>query len=109
MTEFLSERMKKVGLEVEQPEGEKDRYNVIGRLRGSGEGQSLILNGHVEHNMVGEGWTKDPFGAVIEDGWKYILTHPAGYLALANTSKAVSVPRAILRLATVMYPPGVGR
>ena len=88
MTEFLSERMKKVGLEVELREVEKDRYNVIGRLRGSGEGQSLILNGHIEHNMVGEGWTKDPFGAVIEDGWLYGFVHMkaanAAFLAAAE-------------------------
>ena len=44
--------------------------NVVGVLRGSGGGKSIILNGHID--VVPEGdktkWSHDPFSGVIEDG-----------------------------------------
>lgn len=49
------------------------RPNVVGILEGSGGGRSLILNGHVDTVTVepeGE-WTKNPFGAEIEDDRMY--------------------------------------
>lgn len=51
----------------------RGRPNLVGILRGSGGGRSLILNGHVDTVTVeprGE-WTKDPFGAEIEGGLMY--------------------------------------
>lgn len=44
--------------------------NVVGVLRGSGGGKSIILNGHID--VVPEGdrtkWSHDPFSGLIEDG-----------------------------------------
>lgn len=51
----------------------RGRPNLVGLLRGTGGGRSLILNGHVDTVTVeplGE-WTRDPFGAEIEDGLMY--------------------------------------
>lgn len=51
----------------------RNRPNVVGVLRGTGGGRSLILNGHVDTVTVeprGE-WTRDPFGAEIVDGLMY--------------------------------------
>ncbi len=51
----------------------RDRPNVVGVLRGTGGGRSLILNGHIDTVTVepaGE-WTRDPFGAAIENGLMY--------------------------------------
>ena len=51
----------------------RDRPNVVGTFRGSGGGRSLILNGHIDTvtiEPIGE-WTRDPFGAEIEDGLMY--------------------------------------
>lgn len=48
----------------------RNRPNVVGRLRGSGGGRSLILNGHIDTVTVeprGD-WRHDPFGAQIEAG-----------------------------------------
>jgi len=47
----------------------KNRPNVVGRLKGSGGGRSLILNGHVDTVTVEprEQWNADPFGAEIRD------------------------------------------
>lgn len=51
----------------------RERPNVVGRLRGSGGGRSLILNGHIDVVTVEprEAWTRDPFGGDIEDGRLY--------------------------------------
>jgi acetylornithine deacetylase len=73
LAEFFAETMAGMGLEVKLPEVEPGRPNAIGVLRGAGGGQSLMFNGHLDHNMVCEGWTKDPFSAVVEDGWLYAL------------------------------------
>ena len=47
----------------------KNRPNVVGRLKGSGGGRSLILNGHIDTVTVEprEQWSADPFGAEIRD------------------------------------------
>jgi acetylornithine deacetylase len=50
-------------------------FNTIGRVKGTGGGPSLLFNGHMDHNPVSDGWTKDPFGGVVEDGWIYGFVH----------------------------------
>jgi acetylornithine deacetylase len=51
----------------------KGSPNVVGLLRGSGGGRSLILNGHID--VVPEGdiawWDSDPYEAVVKDGKVY--------------------------------------
>ena len=51
----------------------RDRPNVVGVLRGTGGGRSLILNGHVDTVTIEprEAWTRDPFGAELEGGMMY--------------------------------------
>ncbi|MBI2183672.1 MAG: M20/M25/M40 family metallo-hydrolase [Thaumarchaeota archaeon] len=73
--EYLTSTMKNLGLESFLQEVEPGRPNAIGRARGKGGGNTLILNGHIDHNMVVEGWTKDPFAAVVENGWLYGFVH----------------------------------
>ncbi|MDH3738704.1 MAG: M20/M25/M40 family metallo-hydrolase, partial [Alphaproteobacteria bacterium] len=51
----------------------RDRPNVVATFRGAGGGRSLILNGHIDTVTIeptGE-WTRDPFGAEIENGLMY--------------------------------------
>ena len=48
------------------------RPNVSAHLRGSGQGRSLVLSGHVDTVPVGSGgWTKKPFGGEIEGNRLY--------------------------------------
>lgn len=56
-----------------RPEHTEDypRVNVIGRARGGGARPRLHLNGHFDVVPPGEGWTVDPFGAVVRDGRLY--------------------------------------
>jgi acetylornithine deacetylase len=49
------------------------RPNVVGVLRGSGEGRSLILNGHIDTVEIGDenAWRFPPLGGEIVDGRLY--------------------------------------
>jgi acetylornithine deacetylase len=49
------------------------RPNVVGVFKGTGGGRSLILNGHIDTVTIqpSDEWTRDPFGAEIEDGRMY--------------------------------------
>lgn len=49
------------------------RPNVVGILRGGGQGRSLILNAHVDTVETGDAaaWTVDPLGGEVRDGRLY--------------------------------------
>jgi len=51
----------------------KGRPNVVGILKGTGGGRSLILNGHIDTVTVEprDQWVSDPFGAKIKEGKMY--------------------------------------
>ena len=87
---YLADYLKGMGLEVdawvpdlaemkEHPsyiEPDTDyagRPNVVGTLKGSGEGRSLLFNGHVDVIPAGpaEAWITPPFGAEIKEGRLY--------------------------------------
>lgn len=65
---FLAEKMKACGLDVQMQEVEKDRPNIIGTLKGSGTGPTLLIEGHTDVVALGDEkkWTVDPFGGKIE-------------------------------------------
>ena len=48
-------------------------YNVIGRLRGSGGGHSLVLNGHLDvvPSTPDEHWTHDPWAGDVDGKFMY--------------------------------------
>lgn len=47
--EFLGGEFERLGMEVKYQEVEEGRPNVIGTLRGSGDGPTLMFNGHMDH------------------------------------------------------------
>lgn len=59
-----------LGLDVVETAVEPGRNNVRITLEG-GTGPGLLLLGHTDVVPVGEGWTKDPFGGVVDDGRIY--------------------------------------
>ena len=77
--EFIAERLKKRGFEVELIRGEgtpgdNDRYprvNVIARFDGRSPGPTVHFNSHIDVVEAGEGWTVDPFAGVVKDGRVY--------------------------------------
>jgi len=87
---FVSKHMKEIGLKVDVWEtdwealkkhpgyrpvqrGYEGRPNIVGVLKGTGGGRSLLLNGHTDVIPVGggEGWSDDPWSARIKDGRVY--------------------------------------
>jgi acetylornithine deacetylase/succinyl-diaminopimelate desuccinylase-like protein len=75
LADHLANYMSDVGLDVEMMDvthpakpGQRTRQ-PIGRLRGTGGGPSLMLNGHMDPGVEMSGWTVDPYGAKFEDGW----------------------------------------
>jgi succinyl-diaminopimelate desuccinylase len=58
------------GFEVEIDQFADERANVIGRRRW-GLGPTLLLNGHMDVQPPGQGWTLDPFGGRVTDGRLY--------------------------------------
>ena len=75
LADHLANYMADAGLDVEMMEvthpgkpGKRTRQ-PIGRLRGSGGGPSLMLNGHMDPGVEMSGWSVDPYAAKFEDGW----------------------------------------
>ncbi len=61
--------MQGLGLDARLQEVEPGRFNAIGVLPGTGGGRSLMLNGHIDTNPVGIGWTVDPFSGLVREGF----------------------------------------
>jgi acetylornithine deacetylase len=108
---FFVEAMRSAGLEAElQPVPASAHmgasYNAIGRW-GRGEGASLMLNGHLDHNPVCDGWTKDPYAAAVENGWLYGFVHMkaacAAYVAAVEAVRraGLGTPHGAVALALV--------
>jgi len=75
LADLLAEYMADLGMDIEMMEvvhpsgsGKKSRQ-PIARLKGSGGGPTLMLNGHMDPGVEMSGWSVDPYGAKFEDGW----------------------------------------
>ncbi|MGY5801538.1 M20 family metallopeptidase [Rhizobium hainanense] len=72
LARIMARQMEAIGLQSElQPFDNGDRFNAIGRLKGTGGGKSLLFNGHLDTNPVTEGWTVDPWGGLVDDKFIY--------------------------------------
>ncbi|MBM7603759.1 acetylornithine deacetylase [Metabacillus crassostreae] len=88
--EIVIETIKKIGLEIDiwEPDGMqlqthpffacdrnefKESPNVVGILKGSGGGRSIILNGHIDVVPAGDvsQWADDPFSGKVVEGKLY--------------------------------------
>lgn len=70
---FVADYLARLGAAVDLFEVYPGDPDVVGTLRGSGGGRSLLLNGHVDVAEVGleADWRHPPFAAVVEDGRLY--------------------------------------
>lgn len=76
---FIGARLKQCGFEVDYvpasdlPEHTPahPRINVVGLRRGTRQRPLVHFNGHFDVVPPGEGWTVDPFGAIVRDGRIY--------------------------------------
>ena len=75
IADLYANTMSDIGLDVEMMEvahptnPAKKSRQPIGRLRGTGGGPTMMLNGHMDPGAEMSGWTVDPLGAKFEDGW----------------------------------------
>lgn len=94
LAEFMAEKLRSWGVdEVELVESMPGRPSVGGRIKGTGGGRSLILNGHLDIYETSPDWTRDPFGPQVEDGKVY----GAGIADMkAATTAALAVMRRIM-------------
>lgn len=89
--EFIVSKLQEWGFQPERQSVEKDRFNVICRLKGEGEGPSILFNGHIDTQKT-EGMTIDPFSAELKDGRVYgrgSADMKAGLAAIMSAFKAV--------------------
>ncbi len=126
---LVSARFEGLGLEVEtlsllpiglRPEHEfaseemidmSERVSVMGRLRGTGGGKSMLFFGHPDPEPMTEesmaGWTRDPFAAEVDQGRLYgwgVADDLAGVAimaeALAAVLESMGTPRGDILLAS---------
>ena len=94
LAEFFADRLTAWGCEqVELVESRPGRPSVGARLRGSGGGRSLVLNGHLDIYELSEDWTRDPFAAALENGKVYgagIADMKAGTAAAAAALRRIA-------------------
>jgi len=77
MAEYMRAAFQKLGLKITWQQVEDARANVIGRLEGSGNGQCLMFNGHMDTSNTGDENFLTGIGykprAVVKDGMIYGL------------------------------------
>ncbi|MHC1710946.1 MAG: M20 family metallopeptidase [Solidesulfovibrio sp.] len=66
VSEVIAAEMTRLGFDAVETDA---MHNVVGRLRGTGDGPSLLLNGHMDH--AAEGDMVAPHDATIIDGHPY--------------------------------------
>lgn len=92
-----------LGFEVERHKVPQDLVEKVGMISASnlivrhrfGPGPTIALNAHGDVVAPGEGWSVDPYGAVIKDGWMY------GRGVATSKSDFVSYAYALLALMSL--------
>ena len=89
---FLGDYLGQRGYEVELQEVEPGRFQTVARLRGSGGGKSLMLNGHIDIDPLAMGWKRDPWTPSIEGDLIFgagIRNMKSGVASLVTAAEAV--------------------
>ena len=63
---FLHGFFQRQGFESALQEVDPGRFQTIARLKGTGGGKSLMLNGHIDIDPIPSGWVRDPWTPTIE-------------------------------------------
>ncbi len=69
IADYVADVLSALGLEVKRYEPEAGRVSVVGRLPGTGNGRSLMLNAHLD--TVSATGMAEPFSGAIRDGKLY--------------------------------------
>ena len=85
---YLSDR----GYEVELQEVEKGWFQTVATLKGSGQGTSIMFNGHLDINPLATGWTRNPFDPWVEGNRLYgagIRNMKSGVASMIHAADAI--------------------
>ncbi|MEM7336625.1 MAG: ArgE/DapE family deacylase [Chloroflexota bacterium] len=88
--DYIAQALRQLGLDVEIEELAPSRVNVIGTLKGAGNGRSLMLNGHMD--TVNTDDMIQPFSGEIRDGNLYgrgALDMKGSLAAMLAVTKAI--------------------
>lgn len=69
--DYIFDLLSSLDVPVIKKEVLPDRFNVMAKIQGETDDPALIYICHMDTVTVGEGWTKEPFGAEIFDGKIY--------------------------------------
>jgi acetylornithine deacetylase/succinyl-diaminopimelate desuccinylase-like protein len=93
--EWLEALLRGAGLETRVVAADRERPNLVARLRGEGVAAPLLLQGHVDVvSTSGQRWAHPPFSGVLADGYVW------GRGALDMKSGVAMMVAAVLRVAT---------
>jgi len=112
--ERAAELLEELGFKVERHPVPEDVVRANGMIsatnlvvrRRFGEGPVVALNAHGDVVPPGEGWTKDPYGAEIVDGWMYgrgVAVSKSDFAIYAFALLALEPVRASLRGAVELH------
>jgi acetylornithine deacetylase len=95
LAEFIAAEMRRSGAfdEVFLQAVVAGRPNVIGVVRGEGDGPNVVLNGHMDTLAALGEWSRDPYAPEVRDGWMYglgLLDMKAGVAAMVEAARAVA-------------------
>jgi len=100
LARFVARSMSAMGIETALRDCLPGRPGVVGRLRGSGRGPSLMLLAHLDVPSLVPGWRRDPFKPTVERGRVYgagVRDMKAGLAAMAIAMRAVREARVPLQ------------
>ncbi len=71
LARWVASYLRAGGYEVELQEVEPGWFQTVAILKGSGQGRSLMFNGHLDVNPLATGWTRNPFHPWVEGNKLY--------------------------------------
>lgn len=89
---FLGDFLGQRGYQVQLQEVEPGRFQTIAVLKGSGGGKSLMFNGHIDINPLGQEWKRDPWTPTVDGDRLYgagIRNMKGGVAAMIEAAEAI--------------------
>lgn len=100
VAKFLEGFFQERGYQVDLQEVEPGRFQTIATLPGSGDGCSLMLNGHTDINSLTRRWTRDPWTPTVEGDRLYghgIQNMKGGLASIIMAAEAVRLSQAEMK------------
>ena len=89
---WIASYLSPLGYEVELQEVERGWFQTVATLKGSGQGASLMFNGHLDINALAAGWTRNPYDPWVEGNRLHgagIRNMKSGVAAMIHAAEAI--------------------